>query len=42
MNTTVFVLDIYNPYMTDDVRYVFRLNERYWCIKEVELEWGVP
>ena len=44
MNKTVFIIDTYNPFSpyTNTVRVVFKLNDRQWCIREVECEWGKP
>lgn len=40
---TVFILDTYNKYArNENVRYIFRLYDNWYAIKEVELEWGRP
>lgn len=43
-NNTVFIVDIYNPYSpyNDNVRSIFWLNERQWCIRELTCSWGKP
>lgn len=44
MNKTVFIIDTYNPFSpyTGSVRSIFWINDRQWCIREVECEWGKP
>ncbi len=39
---TVYVIDLYNKYSSDKVISKYRINGRWWAIKEVPLEWGVP
>lgn len=41
-NQTVYICDLYNKYSSDKVVDIFNLNGRWWAIKEVKLEWGVP
>ena len=42
MNQTVFILDLYDKFSPDKVISKFRINDRWWAIKEVLLEWGKP
>lgn len=42
MNQTVFILDLYDKFSPDKVISKFRINDRWWAIKEVPLEWGEP
>lgn len=43
MNQTVFVVDVYSPFMKNkDVRKIFNYNEKQWCIRETALNWGSP
>ena len=42
MNQTVFILDLYDKFSPDKVISKFRINDRWWAIKEVPLEWGKP
>ena len=42
MNQTVFVLDLWDKFSPDKVISKFRINDRWWAIKEVPLEWGEP
>lgn len=42
MNQTVFILDLYDKFSPDKVISKFRINDRWWAIKEVLLEWGEP
>ena len=40
-----YIIDLYNKWDRWDREhsvYKFQLNERWWAIKEVELEWGLP
>lgn len=40
---TVFILDNYSRYDDNtNVRQIFHLYEQWYCIREVELEWGRP
>lgn len=40
---TVFVIDWYDRYHDKDkVRKVFFMNGRWWCLKEITLNWGLP
>ena len=40
---TVFIIDTYNKYAKNtNVRYTFKINEHWYCIREVPLEWGKP
>lgn len=40
---TVFILDSYDKYHDrDKIRKVFYMNNRWWCIKEIILSWGIP
>lgn len=43
-NSTVFIVDTYNPYLkhNENVCKKFLINERWWAIKEVSLDWGLP
>lgn len=43
MSLTVFVVDTYSSYeKNSNVRKIFNYNNRKYCIKEVEMYWGVP
>ena len=42
MKQTVFILDLYDKFSPDKVISKFRINDRWWAIKEVPLEWGIP
>lgn len=39
---TVFIIDLFNEYSPDKVVDIFKINGRWWAIKEVYLEWGLP
>lgn len=40
---TVFIIDLYNKYhKNDNVKYIFPVNSNWYCIREVELDWGLP
>lgn len=41
-SNTVFLIDIYNKFSSDKVISTFKINNREYCIKEVELMWGAP
>ena len=42
MNQTVFVVDLYDKFSLDHIISKHRINGRWWAIKEVHLEWGIP
>lgn len=42
MGQTVYVIDLYNKFSSDKVISKHRINGRWWAIKEVPLEWGIP
>lgn len=43
MEQTVFIVDVYNPYMkNENVRKVFSYNNNLYCIRETALNWGTP
>ena len=44
LNDIGYIIDSYSPYGCDNsnVRYKFNLNERQWCIREVEIHNDVP
>ena len=42
MEQTVYVIDLYNKFSPDKVISKHRINGRWWAIKEVPLEWGIP
>lgn len=42
MEQTVYVIDLYNKFSPDKVISKHRINGRWWAIKEVPLEWGMP
>lgn len=46
MNGKVYIIDKYYPHLPpaqgEKCLYVFTINEQQSCIKEVELEWGMP
>ena len=40
-----FIVDLYNKYDIWDrehSKYIFELNEQWYAVKEVDLEWGFP
>lgn len=39
---TVFIIDLYNKFCGDKVIATFLINGRWFAIKEVPLEWGIP
>jgi hypothetical protein len=39
---TVFIVDVFSPLNNDKVCFTFCVNNRSYCVKEVELLWGVP
>lgn len=41
-NQSVFIIDLYNEFSPDKVVDIFKVNGRWWAIKEVSLEWGLP
>lgn len=41
-NQVVYIIDIYSQFSLDKIVDVFYLNNRWWAIKEVNLEWGIP
>ncbi len=42
IGNTVFLIDIYNKFSSDKIISTFKINNREYCIKEVELMWGMP
>lgn len=42
MDNTVYIIDLYNKYSSDKIISTFRINDRWWAIKEVQLQWGKP
>lgn len=42
LNNTVFIVDTYNKYTSDNVKSIFSVNGNLYCIKEVELNFGKP
>lgn len=41
----VYILDTYNPYNVSgnvNVKKIFKHYDHYYCVREVELEWGRP
>ena len=42
MSQTVFILDLYDKFSPDKVISTFKMNNRWWAIKEVSLKWGIP
>ena len=44
LNDIGYIIDSYSPYGSNNsnVKYKFNLNERQWCIREVEVHDGVP
>ena len=39
----VFILDTYNKYQSNkDVKHIFTLFGKWYCIREVSLIWGIP
>lgn len=39
---TVFIIDTYNKFCGDKIIATFSVNGRWFAIKEVSLEWGIP
>lgn len=39
---TVFIIDVYSRFSNDTIISTFVVNGKEYCIKSVELEWGVP
>ena len=39
---TVYIIDLYNKFSSDKVVSIFKINNRWWAIKEVSLLWGEP
>ena len=38
-----YIVDIYSPYANNEnVKFIFNLNERQWCIREVEVRENLP
>lgn len=40
-----FIIESYNRYDSWDrsrAKYVFQVNESWYAVKEVEMEWGIP
>lgn len=43
VSSTVFIVDTYNKYARNkNVCYVFHIHDNWYCIREVELNWGNP
>lgn len=42
MEQIVYVIDLYDKFSPDKVISKHRINGRWWAIKEVPLEWGIP
>lgn len=38
----VYIIDVYSKYNSDTIISTFVVNGKKYCIKSVELEWGVP
>lgn len=42
-SSTVFIIDLFNRYhKNDNVRFTFPVNDEWYCIREVPLDWGQP
>lgn len=41
-NQTVFIIDTYNKYSSDNIVSVFKVHDREFAIKQTTLEWGKP
>lgn len=41
-NKTVYIIDLYDKYSQDKIISTFKINGRWWAIKEVSLLWGKP
>ena len=39
---TVYIIDLYDKFSQDKIISTFRINGRWWAIKEVSLLWGKP
>lgn len=42
INKTVYIIDPYDKFTLDKIVSVFKINNRWWAIKEVPLKWGIP
>lgn len=42
MAQTVYIIDLYDKFSPDKVISKYRINNRWWAIKEVPLLWGIP
>ena len=42
MAQTVYVVDLWDKFSPDKVISKHKINKRWWAIKEVSLEWGIP
>lgn len=41
-NKKVYIIDLYDKFTPDKVVSTFKINGRWWAIKEVPLLWGIP
>ena len=39
---TVYIIDLYDKFTKDKIISTFKINGRWWAIKEVSLLWGIP
>lgn len=42
INKNVYIIDLYDKFTPDKVISTFKINGRWWAIKEVPLLWGIP
>lgn len=42
INKKVYIIDLYDKFTPDKIISMFKINGRWWAIKEVPLLWGVP
>ena len=42
MEDKVYIIDLYNKFSSDEIVSTFKINNRWWAIKKVSLEWGKP
>ena len=42
INKNVYIIDLYDKFTLDKVISTFKINGRWWAIKEVPLLWGTP
>lgn len=38
----VYIIDLYNKFDAKNTVSIFKINDRWWAIKKVSLNWGKP